>query len=76
MCNGFFLVIIPICWALDAEAQYAASVHLQNEALYSSAEEYQDEDSVMATTLNDSEERFQSYSNDAESEDLSLIPVS
>ena len=45
---------------------------IQNESLYSSPEEYQDEDSLMAN-LNESEERITSYSNEGDS-DLSLIP--
>lgn len=42
---------------------------------YSSPGAYQDEDSVMAN-FNESEERLQSFSNEGDSEDLSLIPSS
>ncbi len=73
-------MIIPIFWALDSPENRSdpTSDCLPQNELYSSLEEYQeyqDEDSVMIN-LNDSEEQFQSYSNDGDSDELSRIPAS
>jgi hypothetical protein len=72
-----FVVIIPIFWRLEDSQHESGSqsiAQLQDDQ-FSSPGLDEDEDSRMAE-FNESDERFQSYSNEGESEDLSLVPTS
>ncbi len=70
------LVVIPIHWMLDSADQanqLEPQLQLSDQSL--SPNEFYDEDSVMVN-MNDSEENNQSHSNEADSDELSLLPIS
>lgn len=72
LCN--YLAIVPICWLLP-EDQGTSKSPLLTEPVDLSPEDFADEDSVM-DNLNDSDDLFQGLSNEADSDNISLIPVS
>jgi hypothetical protein len=57
------------------EQDNKSEIDLHQSASFSPLDNDQDEDSIMAH-FNESDERFQSYSNEGESEDLSMVLAS